>query len=177
MVARPISYSEFAAKISAEEEEVFLRSDLDRFEYDAPKERVALVSWCDERVDEHGEVFDGHWKVIMAGDSRKWDALHDWGVLNFGLPPWKRSAVVSVVGRLGSLETFVKDMAKPGPDFVYSFKVDAPVAPVAVRPGGRVARAAAVELLARPKPNERAQQRARWARARRPEKSGQGELF
>lgn len=172
---RKISFAEFAAKIAAEEEEVFRWRDLDRFDYDPPKERVALVSWCDEFVDKHGEVHAGFWRIIMAGDSRRWDELHDWGVLNFGEPPWRRSQVVSCVGRLGSLELFVKAMAGPSPDFVYSFKFDAPVARV-VDGGRRVGPAAAAERFARPVVDERARERARWRRARRPDKA-QGELF
>lgn len=116
-----ISFAEFAAKVAAEQEDGFVWSDLLRFDYDAPKERVALVSWCDERVDEHGEVFEGCWRVIMAGEGRRWSELHDWGVLYFGEPPWRRSQVLRVVGRLGSVEAAVKALAKPAPDFVYSF--------------------------------------------------------
>lgn len=169
-----ISFAEFAAKVAAEQEDGFVWSDLLRFDYDAPKERVALVSWCDERVDEHGEVFEGCWRVIMAGEGRRWSELHDWGVLYFGEPPWRRSQVLRVVGRLGSVEAAVKALAKPAPDFVYSFKYEAPSAPVA-RPGGRrVAPAVAAEVLSRPRASKDVQERARWRRARRPV---QGELF
>lgn len=110
------------------------------------------MSWCDDRVDEHGEVTEGQWRVIMAGDGRRWSELHDWGVLYFGEPPWRGSQVLRVVGRLGSVEAAVSALAKPGPDFAYAFKYEASGAPV-VRPGaGRaIAPGAAVELLSRPR--------------------------
>lgn len=171
---RKISYAEFAAKVAAEEEEVFVWSDLDRFDYDPPKERCALVSWRDESVDEDGEVHAGFWKIIQAGDSRRFSELHDYGVLFFGEPPWRRSCVVSVFGRLGSLEAAVKARVAPSDDFVYSFDYKMPLADEAV--AKRVGASSARAILAKPRVDERTRERVRWRRARRPDK-GQGVLF
>lgn len=167
-----IGYAEFAAKVAADEEDAFTWSDLARFDYDAPRARCALVSWCDERVDEFGEVFAGHWRIVQAGDARRLSELHDWGVMFFGEPPWRRSQVVHVVGRLGSIEAAVKALAKPAPDFVYEFDWKAPVAPVAAR---RVSPAAAVEVLSAPRVARSVERRTRWRRAVR--SPVQGELF
>jgi len=100
------------------------RADLERMDYDPPKERCALVTWRSERVDEFGEVFPGCWSCEMAGDAKRWRELHTWGVLMFGDPPWRRSQVLRVVGRLGSVEAAVKALPAPGVDFGYSFSVD-----------------------------------------------------
>lgn len=103
------------------------RSDLERMDYDPPKDRVALVCWRAEHVDVYGERVAGHWSIEMAGDVKRWRELHTWGVLLFGDPPWRRSQVISVVGRLGSVEAAVKAMAEPSPDFRYVFDVEADV--------------------------------------------------
>ena len=103
------------------------RSDLERMDYDPPKERVALVCWRAEHVDSYGERIAGHWSIEMAGDHKRWRELHTWGVLLFGDPPWCRSQVISVVGRLGSIEAAVKAMAPPSPEFSYVFDVDVDV--------------------------------------------------
>lgn len=107
--------------------EALTRADLERMDYDPPKERVALVCWRAEHVDEYGEVVAGHWSIEMAGDVRRWRELHTWGVLLFGDPPWRRSQVISVVGRLGSIEAAARAMVEPLPEFSYVFDVDADV--------------------------------------------------
>lgn len=148
--------------------------DLDKIEYDAPKVRFALVSWRDDVVDARtGEVEDGRWIIVRASGQVGHD-LHDWGVLFFGLPPWRRSQVLRVFGRLGSVEKAVSELAKPAADFSYGFVYDAPVAPVSV---ARVPLAAAVALKATPRQAPAVERRERWRRSQRPEAKRQGELF
>lgn len=167
-----ISWSEFSAAIADEDEERFVRSDLERFDYDPPKERCALVSWCSATVNDFGETVAPFWRVIMAGDAKRWNALHEWGVLNFGEPPWRGSQVVRVVGRLGSLERAVAALAPPGPEFVYEFDWKAPAVPVPV-----VARPAGV-VVAPSRPSAAGVER-RFRRAVKPDRKppDQGELF
>lgn len=162
--------------------EELTREDLERMDYDPPKERVALVSWRAERVGELGELEPAHWHIEMAGDVKRWRELHTWGVLFFGDPPWRRSQVLTVFGRLGSIEAAVKALASPAPEFRYDFVVDE-----AVKPTGLAAEARRLpELKGRFVPNEDKRQRARWRRAsvrggedeaRAKAKPRQGELF
>lgn len=104
--------------------ESLTRADLERMDFDPPKERCALVSFVAEHVDAYGEVHAPCWRIQMAGDTNRWRELHTWGVLLFGDPPWRRSQVVRVAGRLGSLEAAVAALPVPGVDFVYSFVVE-----------------------------------------------------
>lgn len=170
-----IPYSEFAQAVADEDEDRFEWSDLQRFDYDAPKERCALVSWRLPGVDAFGEARPGHWVIVMAGDAKRWSELHDWGVLHFGDPPWRRSQVIRVVGRLGSVEAAVKALAEPAPDFLYAFKHVAPLVPEVRRvagPSAAVHRSAAGD--------ERRFRRAIRPEAERPAKvqrGRQGELF
>lgn len=157
-----ISFQEFADKVELDDLDGFTRADLERFDYDPPKERVALVAWSEPQ---------SVWRVVLAGDAKRWSELHDWGVLFFGDPPWRRSQCVRVVGRLGSVEAFVSGLAAPGGEFSYVFDAaqsarQAVPVPLAGMPAGRVPAS---------RPNTGAFQRARWKRARRPD--GQGELF
>lgn len=176
MSKRLIGLAEFEAMFDAGKLDTLTRKDLDRLDYDPPKERVALVSWCAERSDDDGEVFPGFWRVVMAGDGRRFDELHDWGVLQFGKPPWKRSAVVRVVGRLGSVEAFVAAMAEPGPSFVYDFQFVEGERPKVPAARGGDAKSFKTSRLPR---NVEAQERMRWRRTRerKPREPGQGELF
>lgn len=167
--ADAVARAQHELELEERQEEPRRWSDLARLDYDAPKERLALVSWCGEVVDHFREVRPAHWRVVMAGDASRWSYLHDWGVLCFGPPPWRRSQVLRVVGRLGSVEAAVKALAAPSIDFAYSFAFDEasmrPVEPAVVsrRRGG---------ALAKPKVSEDERMRARWRRVAR-----QGELF
>lgn len=170
-------------------------SDLERMEYDPAKERCALVVWRAECVDEHGEVFAGHWHIEMSGDVKRYYELHTWGVLLFGDPPWRRSQVISVFGRLGSVEAAVKALSAPGEDFVYAFSLDDETLKNGLSQAGkraevRVAGRSAVPPAGRFGGESTRQRAARWrraaasgeaddARAAKPARIGprQGELF
>ena len=38
-----------------------------------------------------------HWRIVRAGDAKRWKEFHRWGVLLFGDPPWKGSQVFSML--------------------------------------------------------------------------------
>lgn len=161
-----ITYAEFADLAEGDGIYKLRRSDLERFDYDPPKERCALVTW---------EPLVRRWCVLRGGDAKRLDDLHDEGVLLFGPPPWRRSAIVFVVGRLGSVEAFVAAMAEPGPDFVYEFLWKQPEV-LRGRDGAprmsRRSRAPPSGALPDPEAAARSFRRARWRRSSR-----QGELF
>jgi len=89
------------------------RSDLERFVYDPPKERVALVRWSSA---------SSCWFCERGGDSREWKQLHEFGEVLFGPPPWRRAQVLRVFGRLGSVEACIAALPPCGPDFSYGFE-------------------------------------------------------
>ena len=161
--------------------------DLGRFQFDTPKARVALLSWCGEYVDHFGEVVAAHWRIVRAGDAKRWKEFHRWGVLLFGDPPWKGSQVFQHVGGLKkgeALEDVVKALPAPSADFEYGFSksaFDAVIAPVEVEAPAGAERGHGVVLGHDVK--------SRWRRAskrgvedlelseKRKRPKGQGELF
>lgn len=82
------------------------------FDYDAPRRRLALC-YCGRA--------DGVWRVERGADYRAWTDLHVVGELLFGPSPWRRSCVLAVFGRLGSVQAAVSALAEPSPDFAYTF--------------------------------------------------------
>lgn len=102
------------------------------YDYDPVVERVGLLTWQGESVDEFGEVRPGRWSVELSGKAKRLDELHDWGVLLFGPPPWRRSCVIRVSGRLGSLEAAAAALPAPAAGFEYAFDYAAPVPGAAV---------------------------------------------
>lgn len=114
--------------------ELLERSDLERFDYDPPRERLALVVWS-----------RGSWVVHQGGSARDWSWLHRTGVLLFGASPWRRAQVVGVVGRLGSVEAAVSALPAWSASFSYEFEMSADAAELvearrhrpSAAPGGR----------------------------------------
>lgn len=159
----PLLTSELLEQMSRLEVEALPRSALDRFDYDPPKERAALVVFSPAL---------SAWSIVAADAVSRVEALHRQGCLLFGRPPWRSAAVLRVFGRLGSVEAAVSALARPGADFEYSFAVEDGEDPVfrrsAADASGRSAlpAPALAARVARP----RAEVRARW---RKP----QGELF
>lgn len=147
-----ISSAEFFAKAERDELVEFKRRDLVRFDYDPPKERVALISW------HHAGAL---WRVIAAGDARRWVELHDLGLVLFGPSPWRSSCVLRVTGRLGSVEAAVSRLGVPDPSFSYAFEASDLLRPVAVAVVPPMAGGAAPG----PRPAISGAQRARWRRA------------
>lgn len=145
-------YYEFLER-EAEAEAIAKRVRVGSHDYDPVRERIALV-W-----------FGGsppRWNIVEAGAHGRREKLLDLGVLYFGLPPWRRSCVVSVTGRLGELERFVSVMPPPEASFEFTFAYDCDDA---VRRSPVVTRSRSVVA-------KRNDQRARWSRPGR-----QGELF
>lgn len=171
MKGRSIGYAEFAAAVAAEEVERFTFGDLDRFDYDPPKMRVALVSWIGEFVDEWGEVHSPRWSLIAGREARELPKLQDYGRMLFGDPPWKRSQILEVIGRLGSVEAAIAALVPPGTEFRYDFVVVE--AAVSSRP--LTARQVAA-TAAKPFVDDARSQRTRWRRTAKRD-SGQGSLF
>lgn len=123
MVERLIGLDEFATVAETERLDRYSRADLGRFDYDPVRVRCALVTFGAPQnvaalLGERGEPV---WSVVMAGNSRRWSELHAWGVMFFGDPPWRRSQVISVTGRLGCVEAAVRALAVPGPEFSFMF--------------------------------------------------------
>lgn len=123
MVKRLIGLEEFAEVAESERLDRYSRADLGRFDYDPVRVRCALVTFGDPQnvASLVGEAVEPRWTVVMAGNSRRWSELHAWGVLFFGDPPWRRSQVISVTGRLGSVEAAVRALPAPGDDFSFVF--------------------------------------------------------
>jgi len=83
-----------------------------KFDHDAPRRRLALLTWS---------ARDLAWKVERGSGSHGWTELHVLGEMLFGPSPWRRSCVCRVFGRLGSIEAMAAAKPAPGPSFEYAF--------------------------------------------------------
>lgn len=98
-----------------------------RFDFDAPKERLALVTW--KRRREVGLWKDTYhefrWEIVEMRSSSHLADLERIGLLYFGRPPWRKSQIVAVIGGSGSIEAAVALLPAPLADFEFFVKFDA----------------------------------------------------
>lgn len=85
-------------------------------DFDAERRRLALCYWSPR---------ERRWLIERAGGFSDWTALHVLGSMLFGDSPWRRSQVLRVFGRLGSVEATVARLVEPSCDFVYDFAFEA----------------------------------------------------
>lgn len=97
-----------------------------RLDFDPPRRRLALCTWSGSRRC---------WLLERASGVHGWTELHTLGEMLFGESPWRRSLVLRVFGRLGSVEAAVARLAPPSPSFVYEFEFELDV--TAARPARR----------------------------------------
>lgn len=93
----------------------FTYRDLDRFDYDPPRRRLALCYWVPA---------ESRWNVYRGSGQQGWTELHVYGELLFGPSPWARACVLAVYGRLGSVEAAVKRLPVPDAASAYYFEFE-----------------------------------------------------
>lgn len=92
-----------------------VRFDFSRVDHDAPRRRLALVYWSSA---------EGRWLRERGAGVQGWTELHVVGEALFGPSPWRRSCVLPVYGRLGSVEAAVAALRPPSPSFEYVFEFE-----------------------------------------------------
>lgn len=117
-MSRVITRDQFEWAIFQGKIDRITRDHLEFFEYDPPTLRAAIVSYG-----------NATWRIVKmvaldVSSTRRFRALHEYGMLLLGDPPWRFAKCVTTYGRLGYLERMVAALP-PGPvEPAYAFPVE-----------------------------------------------------